>query len=345
MVNWSDPEEIRRDSVAFERLIFVVLGVVMMEIASTWGFELSLITGRRKFRWPLVIFFFFSRYCIVSAIIGLIISLTVKRPINCGALYIFNSWSGNMTLLCSSTSLMLRTIALWERKLNVVLPLGILCLGFWGILYRTMFIVRAQWDDTTRSCIVVSTSPSLLNVTFFFTMGFDFVILLYTFVALTAKHTIRTDLWKLLFRDGLIYFLVTFSANCIPAVLNVLNLNTPMNVIATIPAAVVSSIASCRAVMRLLEFNSNDSHYVGSVSISVGITGNVPTILRSSPIGVITRSEVLVSTEHIKMSDFSTVDDGSKSPTSKKTQSESFDLERGDVELPEYHDKVHTRTI
>jgi len=55
--------------------------------------------------------------------------------------------------------------------------------------------------------------------TFYLTaMGFDFVILVYTFVALTKKHTIRTDLWKLLFRDGLIYFLVTFSANCIPAV-------------------------------------------------------------------------------------------------------------------------------
>lgn len=49
-------------------------------------------------------------------------------------------------------------------------------------------------------------------------MGFDFVILVCTFLALSTKHTARTDLWKLLFTDGLVYFLVTFSANCIPAV-------------------------------------------------------------------------------------------------------------------------------
>ncbi|KAK7470872.1 hypothetical protein VKT23_002288 [Stygiomarasmius scandens] len=193
-----------------------------------------------------------------------------------------------------------------------------------------MFIVRAQWDDSQKTCVVVSTSPSLLNVTFFFTMGFDFVILVYTFVALTKKHTIRTDLWKLLFRDGLIYFLVTFSANCIPAVLNVLNLNTPMNVIATIPAAVVSSIASCRAVMRLLDFNTNDTHYVQSVSVSVGRSGTTHTIRRQSHKPY---PEILVTTEHITRSEFPNVHD-EESPSSGKTQSGSFDIERGRENFP-----------
>ena len=49
-------------------------------------------------------------------------------------------------------------------------------------------------------------------------MGFDFIILVFTAVALLKKHSARTDLWKLLFQDGLVYFLVSFSTNCIPAV-------------------------------------------------------------------------------------------------------------------------------
>jgi hypothetical protein len=77
----------------------------------------------------------------------------------------------------------------------------------------------------------------------FIAMGFDFVILVFTAVALLKKHSARTDLWKLLFHDGLVYFVVSFSTNCIPAVgvllaplksstqwnfqvLNVLNLNS-----------------------------------------------------------------------------------------------------------------------
>ncbi|KAG7448994.1 uncharacterized protein BT62DRAFT_888496 [Guyanagaster necrorhizus] len=226
MVNWSDPTEIAKDSLVFQRLIFAIFGVCLWELFTTCGFEWSLITRRRQFRWPLVIFFFLSRYCILLAFIGLIISLSVTTQFPSQALYTFNGWAGNMTILCASTSLMLRTMALWERRKSVVIPLSLLCAAHWGLLYRTMFIVHAAWEETASACVVVQTSPGILNVTFFFTMGFDFVILCFTAVALISKHTARTDLWKLLFNDGLVYFLVTFSCNCIPAVLNILNLNS-----------------------------------------------------------------------------------------------------------------------
>ena len=37
-------------------------------------------------------------------------------------------------------------------------------------------------------------------------IAFDFTVLIFTTVALTYKHSARTDLWKLLFQDGLVYF-------------------------------------------------------------------------------------------------------------------------------------------
>ncbi|KAJ3856950.1 hypothetical protein EV368DRAFT_78244 [Lentinula lateritia] len=317
MVDWSDSQEIMRDSLAFDRVVFCFLGVTLWELFSTWDFEWSLLRGRRKLRWPLlskmlIVFFFLSRYCILLAFVGIIVSLSVTTQINCGVLYVFNSWAGNMTLLCSSTSLMLRTIALWERKLTVVVPLGLLCVAFWAILYRTMFIVRADWSDIARSCVVIIHSSHDVLFTLgpvYIAMGFDFVILVYTYIALVTKHTARTDLWKLLFHDGLVYFLVTFSANCIPAVFNVLNLNTPMNVVATTPAAAVSSIASCRAVMRLLDYTSGDV-YVHSVSGAGQSSGNNgtrqghPRASAMVPKFATARPEVLVTTEHITMSEF-----------------------------------------
>lgn len=159
-----------------------------------------------------------------------------------------------MSILCASTSLMLRTcaglpfhlgclshkfnhrIALWERRRSVIAILGTLCLAHWTLLYRTMFIVVSEWEPAVMACVVVQTNPSLLNTTFFFSMssfltltiskniicytamGFDFIILIFTAVALLARHSARTDLWKLLFQDGLVYFLVSFSTNCIPTV-------------------------------------------------------------------------------------------------------------------------------
>ncbi|KAJ6629203.1 hypothetical protein B0H10DRAFT_30170 [Mycena sp. CBHHK59/15] len=307
MVNWSDPAEIVKDSDAFSKIIFALFGVYIWELFMTFGFEWSLLTRRRQFRWPLV-FFFLCRYCMLFSFIGLIISIAIDHPVNCGALFTFNSWTGNMAILCASTSLMLRTIALWERKRSVVIPLGFLASAHWILLYRTMFVVRAIWEPALKTCVVVSTNPSLLNVTFFFTMGFDFIILSTTAVALMGRHSARTDLWKLLFTDGLVYFLVSFSTNCIPAVLNLLNLNTPMNVIATIPAATISSIAACRAVMRLLDYNSDV--YVHSLATVMPASdprhGTAPYALSAVPRFTLTRPEgVLVTTEHITMSEFS----------------------------------------
>ncbi|KAF8897289.1 hypothetical protein BD779DRAFT_366364 [Infundibulicybe gibba] len=220
MPNWSDPKEIARDAAHIFAFRSVCMGTFydlrFRVVVDHWSPEIPLAS----------VFFFFCRYCILFALIGLIISLTVTTRINCGALYTFNSFNGNMTILCASTSLMLRTIALWERRRSVIVILGTICLAHWALLYRTMFIVKAAWDEQSGVCAVIATNPSILNTTFFFTMGFDLVILGFTAVALLAKHSARTDLWKLLFQDGLIYFLVSFSTNSIPAVLNVVNLNS-----------------------------------------------------------------------------------------------------------------------
>ncbi|CAL1702301.1 unnamed protein product [Somion occarium] len=243
----------------------------------------------------------------LAALIGLVISLQISTPIDCNALYIFNSVTGNLAILTASTSLMIRTIALWERQLKVVIPLCILCLAHWAILWRSMFLLAAVYDPTKHSCTVWSTNHVFLNVEFFMTMIFDLIILCFTVVALYAKHKSRSDLWHLLFRDGLVYFFITFFCNALPAVFNVLNLNTIMNIIATIPAATIASIAACRLVIRLQQFNQPDSYIQ---STSPGGMSEYPrsplrfTNLPNRRYTMPRRPEVLVTTDHYVMEDF-----------------------------------------
>ncbi|KAF9821432.1 hypothetical protein IEO21_00678 [Rhodonia placenta] len=224
MVDWTSPAEISRDADVYGKLIFALFGLYVWELFQTSGFEYSIITMKRKFTWPLVLFFFLCRYCLLGSLIGLIISLTIRNPVNCQALYIFNSWAGNMTILCASTCLMLRTIAIWERKLKIVIPLCLLCLAHWVLLWRGMFILKTEYSPSQDACVLISNNHVFLNVTFFMTMGFDLTILVFTMAALVPKKT-RSDLWTLLFRDGLVYFIITFCFNALPAILNVINLN------------------------------------------------------------------------------------------------------------------------
>jgi len=200
---------------------------------------------------------------------------------------------------------MLRTIALWERSLKVVIPLGILCLGHWGLLWHGMFIITSQWIPAAGGCVVVKTSHVFLDINFFYTMAFDLVVLLLTVVALSRQGS-RSGLWVMLFRDGLVYFLVAGACNCIPAILNVLNLNIEMDVIATVPAATISSIAACRAVIRLQDYANADSyvHTSSVVGNDVRLTRYVVSTRKPSRY-TMTRPEIHVTTDHIITQDIS----------------------------------------
>jgi len=308
MTDWESAEVMGKVGVVFSQMMFTFLGVYLWELFTTCTFEWSLIKGRRKFTWPLI-FFFLTRYCIFFAIVGMILSFTLSSRINCQALYIFNSLTGNLAILAASTSLMIRTIALWERKRYIMIPLICLSIAHWGILWRGMFVVNAVWEDSVGACVIVKIDNKFLQTTFFSTMAFDFTILMLTSIALYrfSYSGTRSDLWNLLFRDGLVYFLVTFSFNAVPAILNVLQLNTVMNVIATVPAATVASIAACRLVIRLQDFrnrdvcigedcgtgNSKNREGRGSRPISTPM-------FRRSPGGV---SQIKVTTSHIVMED------------------------------------------
>jgi len=144
-----------------------------------------------------------------------------------------------------------------------------------------MFVIDAKWDTAISACSVTRIDKDFLEATFFFTMGFDAIILIATTTALYRHGGSRSGLWSLLFRDGLVYFLVTASCNSVPAILNVLQLNNVMNLIATVPAATIAAIAACRLVLRLQEFATSDPYIHSSrgthdTRFALGVNGGAP---------------------------------------------------------------------
>ncbi|KAF8138211.1 hypothetical protein EV363DRAFT_1154043 [Boletus edulis] len=225
MVNWKNPHVMATEALDFNNVVHVFCGLYIWELMVSFYFEISLIQGKRKVGWPLVLPFFLCRYGMLLALVGLVVSLNVSTKVNCGVLYTFISVAGNTTIASASTSLMIRTLALWEWQRWVTITICILSLGQWGILIRGMNIVHAVWDESANACVVDHTNHLLLNLNYFCTMAFDFVILIFTAIVLGRFSRPNEGLSGLLFRDGLIYFLVTSICNTIPAVLNLLNFN------------------------------------------------------------------------------------------------------------------------
>ena len=70
-VPWRPTKHIIKSSLTpsldvFERLIFSLFGVYAWELCMTFEFEWSLLTGRRKFRWPLVCSIQFHRISFIG---------------------------------------------------------------------------------------------------------------------------------------------------------------------------------------------------------------------------------------------------------------------------------------
>jgi hypothetical protein len=81
-----------------------------------------------------------------------------------------------------------------QLVLNINVPAGIL--------------VRAEWDPTIAGCVITSANSTIYSATFIYSMRFDFVVLCLTAYKLYRPFGSKSRLVRLIFTDGLVYFIV-----------------------------------------------------------------------------------------------------------------------------------------
>ncbi|KAH8103103.1 hypothetical protein BXZ70DRAFT_905744 [Cristinia sonorae] len=260
MPNWMSPQELAKDAAAFDRLMHALLGLYIWEFVTSLDFDWDYITGKKKFKWPLV-FYFANRYCLLFALIGIAVALNVTEEVNCQALYTYNQIFGNASIGLASINLSLRTMAVWSQALYIVIPLVVVILGHWSLLLHGI-LLKAEWIPG-QGCAITQTNNTLLAASFIYSMAFDFTVLTLSGVKLAFAMPGRrasgspSRLMQLIFNDGLIYFAIAFLANLLATIFMLLNLNPVMSIIANVPAAIASSIVACRAVRRLANYQTS----------------------------------------------------------------------------------------
>ncbi|OBZ67498.1 hypothetical protein A0H81_12727 [Grifola frondosa] len=295
MVDWQSPVEIAKDGEVFGKFMHTLLGLYIWEFVTSLDFDWQFISGKRKFKWPLVsplydferqadsaahqIFYFAGRYFLLFALIGIAIALNVttyrlmfwdvRRPVNCQALYTYNQVFGNAAIGMASINLSLRTMAVWSQAWYIVVPLVVVILGHWSLLLHGI-LLKAEWID--GGCAITGTSNTLLAATFIYSMTFDFAVLSLTglkLAILTTRRQDRSRIVRLIFDDGLIFFIVAFVANLLATIFMLINLNAVMSIIANVPAAVASTIVACRVVRRLTNYTTEGAElFNGSTQVS-----------------------------------------------------------------------------
>ncbi|KAG1823349.1 uncharacterized protein BJ212DRAFT_1261716, partial [Suillus subaureus] len=225
-------------SVIFLKFMHALLGLYLWEVFTSLDFDWAVMTGKTRFRWPLV-FYFAGRYLLLFALIGIAVALDTPSEINCQALYAFNQVTGNAAVGLASINLSFRTIAIWSQNIWVVILLVLIIIGHWSLILQV-------WRPGV-GCTITYSDTTILAATFIYSMCFDFMVLCLSAYKLAWTPTrsgtngAPTRLVKMLFSDGLVYFFIAFGSNVIATIMMVLDLNPIMSVICNVPAAIAST--------------------------------------------------------------------------------------------------------
>ncbi|KAF6757765.1 hypothetical protein DFP72DRAFT_1168090 [Ephemerocybe angulata] len=248
--NWMDPQEIARDSRIYGAFTLVLCGVAAWDVLGTSLFDVSIIRGKRPWRWPMVLYFV-CRICMLLHIFAMAVNLNAISEIPCQQVTWISKVSDAIGTCCTSLILILRTRAVWHQDIKITIALFAGFAGQIAVWCQTFRYSRAKWNPQRNVCAVVSTAPRpVLVAVFAYTMAFDLLILLLCTYKLYSGHGKRNgSLAKLLLRDGIGYFVAAFGANLVQMVFAVLQLNPVMNIMC-LPFALVVSVIAATTVFR-----------------------------------------------------------------------------------------------
>lgn len=268
MVDWTDPLVIQKCATIFSNLGHVCAGAYTFDIFVAFiDYDWAIITRKRPWKHTMILYFL-CKYTMLFAIIGMLIALNTTSEIDCQGLYTFNQFFGSSAIGTASTLLMFRTIAIWNKNLFVTIPLVIVAVGHWAVLMYSVTAVKAEFLPAAKACVLLSTGTQnhnlTLNLLYLYTMFVDLAVLIVSTVGLLLTPG-RSSLWRLLFTDGIVFFLTAFACNALAASVLLLDLNPAMNLMFSIPAACLTAGAAARSYIRLSNW-SNQEVYVHGTS-------------------------------------------------------------------------------
>ncbi|KAH8995892.1 hypothetical protein EDB86DRAFT_1071117 [Lactarius hatsudake] len=256
MVNFHDFDVIRADYTAFVNVMHCLVGVFLWDFFTTLYFEWDYITGRRKFRWTLLLYSL-SRLGALGTTICNIVGFNVTHEINCQQWVLWSLIMAFTSVTCASALISLRVVAIWGRN---YLVMG-LTIGIWltnvGFLLFGVVVVRLEdrspWLPIVDKCLLEDTFHARDNVAV--TVATDIAQLIIMLVGLLRSRNTKYGIFRHLYVQGLIW-LVAVTIGELPAVIFInLNLNDPWNMMFQNLAFYTMEIFATRMYRSLVNYN------------------------------------------------------------------------------------------
>ncbi|KAL4260674.1 hypothetical protein AB1N83_006549 [Pleurotus pulmonarius] len=256
MTDWNSPDVRANNAVSLDRAVHAFFGLYIWEWFTSLDADWKYVSNLRLWARPELMFRFLNRYCLLSAMIGLMLILNITREglVNCQSSYASTNLFVNMALELASMGLTARIVALWGRGWTVArvvrIAFVVACLNVQGwFLFHAS--VEAAWVPGV-GCAITGADNSFTNTRIgpLFHSGYALVLLLCAAWSHASPfddhgmvHPNRISLKELC------WFCAAFLAFCTNAIFRWIDLNGVMAMIVTIPSIIVVSIASGRIIL------------------------------------------------------------------------------------------------
>ncbi|KAI0063374.1 hypothetical protein BV25DRAFT_1802135, partial [Artomyces pyxidatus] len=252
-------------AVAFVKFLHTIDGIYIWEYFTTLSYEMAVLTGRRPYRWTIWIYSV-TRLGTLTAVIVNLIGFNVTSRINCQAWITSELVFAYIAFAAASLLIVLRIAAIWNRNRYAMALAAAIWLTNVGFLIHALTTsARSVWVPASGSCAVLHSNNSRNNIAVTLTTD---VVLLSTMLA--GLLIVRKDgaasfgIWRMLYKQGLIWLLLATIAEVPPVVFTSLNLNDAWNLMFQTPALIVMTIAATRMYRDLTDFNKPNFTYVPS---------------------------------------------------------------------------------
>ncbi|KAG1738923.1 uncharacterized protein EDB91DRAFT_1082617 [Suillus paluster] len=211
MADWDDINLEAKLEMLSVQLLYFILGLYGWEYIRSLHVEIALLRRQLAFRWALLSYIT-ARFSFLIAIVCLATQFSpFPTGVDCQSMNTFIMLAINAAIGCSTTNLMVRTWIIWTNSYLLRLLLVVLSLGHWTIL--TLFVASARASSTNGMCMITFVNPAYSSAVVIYGMSYDLLLLVWTVVGLWSISS--STLWKLLVKQGVIYFVINLVVNII----------------------------------------------------------------------------------------------------------------------------------
>ncbi|KAI0043851.1 hypothetical protein FA95DRAFT_336344 [Auriscalpium vulgare] len=261
MKNWKDPTTVAQDFSALINFIHILMGIVIWEFVATCHFELAVLFGRRPYRWTIWIYMccrLTAVLCYLCVMIGL---KDTPGATNCRAWYIAINTFGYTSQGLASLIIVVRIVAIWERRVSICGPAIALWLGSVAMNIHHIAKVRVTYKPVSGSCIPLDTDNSLVDAIGVLASDMGLLIIMLAGIMRHRPYGAMKllgpqSMWGLLWNQSLMWLALALLCEIPNVVLLSLNLNDAINLLTPLTMVAVLSLGATRMYRGLSNYTS-----------------------------------------------------------------------------------------